>query len=103
MQTAVHSEAETARLKALLLERGEPELLLRVLELRLAQVTSPATEAEVLSDLADVLEQTLDRKDEALEARLKALGLRARARRAARGDAARGAGAAARSSATSIR
>ena len=73
VQTAVHSEAETARLKTLLIERGEPELLLRVLELRLSQVSSVATEAEVLSDLADVLETTLDRKDEAFEARLKAL------------------------------
>jgi tetratricopeptide (TPR) repeat protein len=73
VQTAVHSEEETARLKTLLLERGEPELLLRVLELRLSQVSSPATEAEVLSDLADVLELTLDRKEDAFEARLKAL------------------------------
>lgn len=73
VQTAVNSESETARLKSLLLERGEPELLLRVLELRLSQVSSAATEAEVLSDLADVLENTLERKDEALDARLKAL------------------------------
>lgn len=73
VQTAVDSEEETARLKALLLERGEPELLLRVLELRLSKVSSAATEAEVLSDLADVLEQTLDRKEDAFEARLKAL------------------------------
>ncbi|MDB4976496.1 MAG: Membrane protein in colicin uptake-like protein, partial [Myxococcaceae bacterium] len=73
VQTAVHSEAETARLKTLLLERGEPELLLRVLELRLSTVSSAATEAEVLSDLADVLELTLERKEDAFEARLKAL------------------------------
>ena len=73
VQTAVHSESETARLKALLLERGEPALLLHVLELRLSQVSNAATEAEVLSDLADVLEQTLDRQEDAFEARIKAL------------------------------
>ncbi len=73
VQTAVTSEAETARLKALLLERGDAQLLLRVLELRLSQVSSPETEAEVLADLADVLETTLDRKEEAFAARLKSL------------------------------
>ncbi|HEX5659513.1 MAG TPA: tetratricopeptide repeat protein, partial [Polyangiales bacterium] len=73
VQTAVTSEVETARLKALLLERNDAQLLLRVLELRLSQVSSPETEAEVLSDLADVLESTLDRKDEAFAARLKSL------------------------------
>jgi tetratricopeptide (TPR) repeat protein len=73
VQTAVTSESETARLKALLLVRGDAQLLLRVLELRLSQVSSPETEAEVLSDLADVLESTLDRKEDAFAARLKAL------------------------------
>ncbi|HEY6882000.1 MAG TPA: tetratricopeptide repeat protein [Polyangiales bacterium] len=73
VQTAVTSESETARLKALLIDRGDAQLLLRVLELRLSQVSSPETEAEVLSDLADVLETTLDRKEEAFAARLKAL------------------------------
>jgi lipopolysaccharide biosynthesis regulator YciM len=73
VQTAVTSELETARLKALLLERGDAQLLLRVLELRLAQVSSAETEAEVLSDLAEVLESTLDRKEEAFAVRLKSL------------------------------
>lgn len=73
VQTAAQSEAETVRLKQLLLQRGEPVLLLRVLEQRLSLVTDPVTEARVLADLADVLEQALEKPEEALEARLKAL------------------------------
>jgi predicted Zn-dependent protease len=73
VQAAVVSEAETARLKELLLERGEPALLIRVLELRLSQVEDPRVEAEVLSDLADVLEQGLHKNEEALDVRLRAL------------------------------
>jgi tetratricopeptide (TPR) repeat protein len=73
VQAAVQSELETARLKALLLERGEPALLIRVLELRLAQVDDPKIEAEVLSDLADVLERGLNKGEEALDVRLRAL------------------------------
>ncbi len=72
VQTAVHSEEETARLKLLLSARGDSALLLRVLEQRLIQVSDPAAEAAARSDLADVLEQ-LDRKPEALEERLRAL------------------------------
>jgi tetratricopeptide (TPR) repeat protein len=74
VQAAVQSEAETARLKALLLERGEPALLIRVFELRLSQVNEPRLEAEVLSDLADVFERGLGKVDEALDVRLRALG-----------------------------
>jgi len=73
VQTAAQNDLETRRLKQMLLERGEPALLIRILEQRLAQVQDPAAEAEVLSDLADVFETGLNRPDEALEARLKAL------------------------------
>jgi tetratricopeptide (TPR) repeat protein len=73
VQTAAQSEAETLKLRALLMRKGEPQLLLRVLELRLTQVSDAASEAVVQTDLADVLENSLDRKDDALEARLKAL------------------------------
>lgn len=73
VQTAAQNDLETRRLKHMLLERGEPALLIRVLEQRLSQVQDPATEAEVLADLADVLETGLNRPEEALEARLKAL------------------------------
>jgi tetratricopeptide (TPR) repeat protein len=74
VQAAVQSESETARLKALLLERGEPALLIRVFELRLSQVNEPRLEAEVLSDLADVFERGLGKVEEALDVRLRALG-----------------------------
>jgi len=73
VQTAAQNDLETRRLKTMLLERGEPALLIRVLEQRLSQVQDPATEAEVLADLADVLEEGMARPEEALEARLKAL------------------------------
>ncbi|MFT3921222.1 MAG: tetratricopeptide repeat protein [Myxococcales bacterium] len=73
VQTAVHSEDETARLKQLLAGRGDPALLLRVLELRLIQVSDPIAEAAARSDLADVLELVPERKAEALEERLRAL------------------------------
>ncbi len=73
VHTAAQNDLETQRLKHMLLERGEPGLLIRVLEQRLSQVQDPATEAEVLSELANVLEEGLNRPEEALEARLKAL------------------------------
>ncbi len=73
VQTAAQNDLETRRLKAMLLERGEPALLIRVLEQRLSQVRDPATEAAVLADLADVFEEGMGRHEEALEARLKAL------------------------------
>ena len=50
VQAAVQSEAETVRLKSALLARGEPALLIRVLELRLSQVNDAKTEGEVLSE-----------------------------------------------------
>ena len=73
VQTAVHSEDETARLKQLLAGSGDPALLLRVLELRLIQVSDPSSEAAARTDLADVLEAIPERRAEALEERLRAL------------------------------
>ncbi len=73
VQSAAQSDFETRRFKQLLLDKGEPAVLMRVLEHRLSQVQNPETEAQVLSDLADVLEIGLKKPEEALTARLKAL------------------------------
>jgi len=72
IDAAVQSDAEVRRLRRSLLAHDEPETLLRVLGLRLAQSTEPASQARLLSDTAEVLEQ-LDRGKEALDALLKAM------------------------------
>jgi uncharacterized protein (TIGR02996 family) len=73
IQTAVQSDAETKRLKTVLVACGEAELLLRVLELRLKDVSDPRAQAGVLADIAEVQEQGLKRPDDALETLLRAV------------------------------
>ncbi|MGB1276014.1 MAG: tetratricopeptide repeat protein, partial [Nannocystaceae bacterium] len=64
---------ELARLKRDLTERGEHELLRRVLQTRLDQAKPGSARADLLSDLASVLERALERPAEAFEMRLEAI------------------------------
>lgn len=75
LETAALSGAEMQRFQKTLLERGEHELLLRALDMRLGRVPERVTQAEILSDMADVLDTRLGRSSEALDARLRALYL----------------------------
>ncbi len=73
-ETAARSEAESRRLERVLRTAGQPELLLRALEGRAALEGDGARAAATLADIADVLTDALDRPEEALAARLRALG-----------------------------
>jgi tetratricopeptide (TPR) repeat protein len=73
IQTAVQSDAETKRLKKVLVEVGESELLLKVLELRLRDVGDARAKAAVLADIAEVQERGLRRPAEALDTLMRAL------------------------------
>lgn len=75
MEGAAQSEVEARRFAALLRARGETELLLRVLDARISLAREPELLAEILSAKADVLEQSADKRGEAIETRLRALEL----------------------------
>ncbi|MCA9661138.1 MAG: tetratricopeptide repeat protein [Myxococcales bacterium] len=67
------SDVEAPRLQADLRERREFALLRRVIEARLGHVSNPRHRAEILSELAEVLEHDLREPAQALDALLKAL------------------------------
>jgi len=75
METAIQSDAEVRRLRRSLIAHGEGELLLTVLERRLATNPEPHSQARLLSDMAETLDRQLARHDEALDALIRAIGV----------------------------
>src|SRR5207248_5004278 len=59
METAIASDAEVRRLRRSLIAHNEGELLLKVLEKRLATNPEPHSQARLLSDMAETLDQQL--------------------------------------------
>src|SRR6185503_2610888 len=75
MEAAVQSDAEVRRLRRSLIAHGEGELLLKVLERRLATNPELHSQARLLSDMAEALDVHLGRHDEALDALIRAIGV----------------------------
>src|SRR5207253_3139911 len=75
METAIQSDAEVRRLRRSLINHGEGELLLKVLEKRLGTNPEPHSQARLLSDLAEALDTQLQRGGEALDALIRAIGV----------------------------
>ena len=75
MEAAGQSELEARRFTRVLRARGAKELLLKVLDARLAAAREPKLEAELLSAKADLLEQEHQQPAAALELRLRAIAL----------------------------
>ena len=73
LEAAVESDVEVRRLRRSILAHNEPETLLRALNMRLDAATAVDSQARLLTDIARVLDEQLDRPDEALAAQLKAL------------------------------
>ena len=75
LEASVQSDAEVRRFRRALVAHDEPELLLQALNARLEASTEPNSRAHLLSDIADVLDRSLDRAEEALDAQLGAIEL----------------------------
>ena len=75
MSTAAQHDAEAERFKKDLIHHGKIDLALKAIENRLKAVDTEESEARMLAQRADLLANHLDRKDEALEALLKAVEL----------------------------
>ena len=75
IEAAIQSDAEVRRLRRSLIAHGEGELLLQVLERRLATNPEPHSQARLLSDMAETLDGQLGRHDEALDALIRAVGV----------------------------
>jgi len=69
------SDTEALRLQKKLSELGEHELLLRLVDSRLSYIRSPHRRAEMLAQKAATLAGPLERKEDALEARLQAIDI----------------------------
>jgi len=67
------SDEEAVRIGDKLRARGDNEQIVKMCEARLAYLDRPRKRAQALSAMAEVLDGPLERQDEALEARLKAL------------------------------
>lgn len=74
-ESAAQSDVEAQRLSRLLAERGETEILMRVLDARLALAREPRLQAEIMAAKASALEAQPARRAEALELRLQSLQL----------------------------
>lgn len=74
-ETAAQSPAEAVRFTRTLVARGETDLALRTIEMRLGSETAAADRARTLADRAEILDRLLGRPEDALEARLDALDL----------------------------
>jgi len=74
LDAAGQSDAEVRRFRRSLLAHNEGQLLLGVIEQRLKANTEAVSQARLLSDMAEVLLQ-LGRKDDALQAVIRATGL----------------------------
>ncbi len=72
MEAAIQSDAEVRRLRRSLIKHGEGELLLKVLEKRLATNPDAQSQARLLADMAEALDK-LDRGGEALDALIRAI------------------------------
>lgn len=73
VESAIQSDAGVRRLRRSLIAHGEGEKLIEVLEKRLATNPEPQSQARLLADMAEALDQHLGRKDEALDAYIKAI------------------------------
>lgn len=73
LEALADDDGQAADLQASLAARGDHALLLRVLETRLANVSTDRQRAAVLGDLAQLREQSLGEPEAALDARLQAL------------------------------
>ncbi|MCX5745369.1 MAG: hypothetical protein NT062_23065, partial [Proteobacteria bacterium] len=74
VEASVTSDAEVRRLRRSLIKHGEGELLLKVLEKRLATNPEGMSQARVLADMAETLDGHLQRPGEALDALIRAIG-----------------------------
>jgi len=75
LETATQTELEARRFTRVLRARGAVDLLVRVLDARLAATREPKLEAELLSSKADILEHEKGELGPALELRLRAVSL----------------------------
>ena len=75
MDAAVQSDAEVRRLRRSLLAHDAGATLLHVLEQRLKLSPEPASQARLLSDMAEVLDTSLGRTEDAMAAMLRALNI----------------------------
>jgi tetratricopeptide (TPR) repeat protein len=75
METAISSDAEVRRLRRSLIVHDEGELLLQVLEKRLATNPDAHSQARLLSDMGEALDKQLGRGSEALDALIRAIGV----------------------------
>ncbi|HUJ57745.1 MAG TPA: hypothetical protein VLX92_04620, partial [Kofleriaceae bacterium] len=75
MESAIQSDVNVRRLRRSLLAHGEVKLLLEVLEKRLATNPEPQSQARLLSDMAEALDQQLGRGEDALDALIKAINV----------------------------
>lgn len=75
MSTSSQHDAEAERFKTDLLGHGEVQLALDVIEKRLKAVDEEESEARMLAHRAHILADHLDKKDEAFDALIKAIGL----------------------------
>ncbi|HTR54354.1 MAG TPA: tetratricopeptide repeat protein [Kofleriaceae bacterium] len=74
IETAIQSDVGVHRLRRSLLAHGEAKLLLDVLEKRLATNPEASSQARLLADMAETLDQQLSRPTDALDALIKAIG-----------------------------
>jgi tetratricopeptide (TPR) repeat protein len=75
LEVASQSELEARRFSKVLRERGATDLLIRVLDKRLAAAKDPKVEAEILGEKAEVLEREQVAISAALDLRLRAVQL----------------------------
>jgi tetratricopeptide (TPR) repeat protein len=75
LEIASESELEGKRLERALRDRGDFATLVRTLEARIAKMGASPSAADAISELADVLDEKLQRPREAFESRLRALEL----------------------------
>src|SRR4029077_19627846 len=73
MESAIQSDAGVRRLRRSLLAHNEGSRLLEVLERRLATNPEPSSQARMLGDMAEALDQQLNRPADALDALIKAI------------------------------
>jgi len=74
-ESAAQTDTEAQRFSKLLAERGETDLLMRVLDQRMGLAREPRLQAEIMSAKASALEAQPARRAEALELRLQSLQL----------------------------
>ncbi|HUH03733.1 MAG TPA: tetratricopeptide repeat protein [Kofleriaceae bacterium] len=75
LEAATKSDAEVRRLRRSLDAHGDAEVLLQALQLRLESATESESRANLLTDIAEVLDSELHRSADALDAQLEAIDL----------------------------